>query len=189
MKTKLLIIILYLFSLRTFAQNTHILPTPQQVETTEGQFIWDESVVLTYDASDAEINQIILLFRNDLDRISGKQVQFSRGVIKGKHFIELIKTDHLGVKENEDQAYRLTVNNNFIRLEATTNTGLFYAVQSLKQLYRYSFLKNKGEINIPCMTITDWPNFKIRAWQDDISRGPIVSMDYLKRLIPQMAEC
>ena len=189
MKTKLLIIILYLFSLRTFAQNTHILPTPQQVETTEGQFIWDESVVLTYDASDAEINQIIMLFRNDLDRISGKQVQFSRGVIKGKHFIELIKTDHLGVKENEDQAYRLTVNNNFIRLEATTNTGLFYAVQSLKQLYRYSFLKNKGEINIPCMTITDWPNFKIRAWQDDISRGPIVSMDYLKRLIPQMAEC
>ncbi len=190
MKAKLLIsFLLSFFTLSTFAQNTHILPTPQQVETKEGQFVWDESVVLTYDASDAEINQIIMLFRNDLDLISGKKVQFSRGVIKGKHFIELIKTDHLGVSENEDQAYRLTVNNNFIRLEATTNTGLFYAVQSLKQLYRYSFLKNKGEINIPCMTITDWPNFKIRAWQDDISRGPIVSMDYLKRLIPQMAEC
>ena len=65
---------------------------------------------------------------------------FSRGVIKGMHFIELIKTDHLGVSENEDQAYRLTVNNNFIRLEATTNTGLFYATQSLKQLYRYAYL-------------------------------------------------
>ncbi len=190
MKAKLLIsFLLSFFTLSTFAQNTHILPTPQQVETKEGQFVWDESVVLTYDASDAEINQIIMLFRNDLDLISGKKVQFSRGMIKGKHFIELIKTDHLGVSENEDQAYRLTVNNNFIRLEATTNTGLFYAVQSLKQLYRYSFLKNKGEIVIPCMTITDWPNFKIRAWQDDISRGPIVSMDYLKRLIPQMAEC
>ena len=189
MRTKLLIIILCLFSLSTFAQNTHILPTPQQVETTEGQFIWDESVVLTYDASDAEISQIVTLFRNDLNLISGKQVQFSRGVIKGKQFIELIKTDHLGVSENEDQAYRLTVNPNFIRLEATSNTGLFYATQSLKQLYRYSFLKYKGEVNIPCMTITDWPNFKIRAWQDDISRGPIVSMDYLKRLIPQMAEC
>ena len=190
MKAKVLIsFLLSIFALSAFAQNIHILPTPQQVETKEGQFIWNEDVVLTYDASDAEINQIIMLFHNDLDLISGKKVQFSRGVIKGKHFIELIKTDHLGVSENEDQAYRLTVNNNFIRLEATTNTGLFYAVQSLKQLYRYSFLKNKGEIIIPCMTITDWPNFKIRAWQDDISRGPIVSMDYLKRLIPQMAEC
>ncbi len=188
MKSKLLFILCF-FTLSIFAQNVHILPTPQHVETAEGQFVWDETVVLTYDASDAEISQIITMFLGDLDQISGKKVQFARGVIKGNHFIELIKTDHLGVSENEDQAYRLTVNRNFIRLEATTSTGLFYATQSLKQLYRYASLKNKNEIPIPCMTVTDWPNFKIRAWQDDISRGPIVSMDYLKRLIPQMAEC
>jgi hypothetical protein len=188
MRVRLLIILCF-FSLCAFAQNTHILPTPQQVETAEGHFVWDNDVVLSYDASDAEISQIVTLFRDDLDQISGKKVLFSRGVIKGKKFIELIKTDHLGVNENEDQAYRLTVNNNFVRMEATTNTGLFYATQSLKQLFRYSVLSNKGEIVIPCMTITDWPNFKIRAWQDDISRGPIVSMDYLKRLIPQLAEC
>ena len=189
MKAKLLIIFLNLFALSTIAQNIHILPTPQQVEAKEGQFVWDENVILTYDASDAEISQIITMFRTDLDQISGKRVQFSHGLIKGKQFIELVKTDKLGVNENADQAYKLTVNRNSIRMEATTATGLFYATQSLKQLYRYSFLKNKGEIIIPCMTITDWPNFKIRAWQDDISRGPIVSMDYLKRLIPQLAEC
>ncbi len=188
MRLKILATICF-FSLCAFAQNVHILPTPQHVETSEGHFIWDDHVVLTYDASDAEINRIVNLFRNDLDQISGRNVQFSRGVIKGKHFIELIKTDRLGVSENEDQAYKLTVNRNFIRMEATSATGLFYATQSLKQLYRYSFLKNKGETSIPCMTITDWPNFKLRGWQDDISRGPIVSMDYLKRLIPQMAEC
>ena len=155
----------------------------------DGQFIWDENVILTYDATDTEISQIVTIFRSDLNQISGKNVQFARGVIKGNQFIELIKTDHLGVNENEEQAYKLTINRNFIRMEATTATGLFYATQSLKQLYRYSFLSNKGKIFIPCMTITDWPNFKIRAWQDDISRGPIVSMEYLKSLIPQMAEC
>ncbi len=172
------------------AQNIHILPTPQQVKTHEGQFIWDNDVVLAYDASDTEISQIVTMLRKDLDQINGKPLQFARGTVKGKHFIELIKTDHLGVSENEDQAYRLTINRNFVRMEATTNTGLFYATQSLKQLYRYAFLQSKGnEIALPCVAITDWPNFKIRAWQDDISRGPIVSMDYLKRLIPQMAEC
>ena len=188
---KLTVFFLCVFlTISVLAQNIHILPTPQQVETSDGYFAWDENVVLTYDASDVEISQIITMFRNDLDQISGKKVLFSRGVIKGKHFIELIKTDHLGISENEDQAYRLTINRNFVRMEATTNTGLFYATQSLKQLYRYAFLQSKcGEITLPCMTITDWPNFKIRAWQDDISRGPIVSMDYLKRLIPQMAEC
>jgi hypothetical protein len=189
MKSKLLIL-LCLFGLSAFAQNIHILPTPQQVKTHVGQFHWDDHVVLTYDASDAEISQIITMFRQDLDQITGKKVQFSHGVIKGKHFIELVKTDHLDVSENEDQAYKLTINPNFVRMEATTSAGLFYATQSLKQLYRYAFLKsNEDEITLPCMTITDWPNFKIRAWQDDISRGPIVSMDYLKRLIPQLAEC
>ena len=189
MKTKLITFLLCFFSLFATAQTVHIIPTPQQVKTAEGQFVWDENVVLNYDASDSEISQIVSMWRSDLERISPNKILFTRGLIKGKHFIELIKTDHLGVSENEDQAYRLIVNPNFIRIEATSNTGLFYATQSLKQLYRYSFLKNKGEITIPCMTITDWPNFKIRAWQDDISRGPIVSLDYLKRLIPQMAEC
>ena len=185
-----LLIILCLFALSLTAQNVHILPTPQQVVTAEGHFVWDENVVLTYDASDAEISQIVTMWRSDLEQISPNRILFTRGVIQGKHFIELIKTDHLGVSENEDQAYRLTINPNFIRMEATTNTGLFYATQSLKQLYRYAYLKtNGGAINLPCMTITDWPNFKIRAWQDDISRGPIVSIDYLKRLIPQLAEC
>ena len=188
MRNKLLFF-LCLFAINAIAQNTHILPTPQQVVIQEGHFVWNEDIVLTYDASDAEISQIVTMLRQDLSQINGKTIQFSRGVIKGKRFIELIKTDHLGVNENEDQAYKMTVNPNFIRMEATTNTGLFYATQSLKQLYRYSFLSNKGEIIIPCMTISDWPNFKIRAWQDDISRGPIVSMEYLKRLIPQMAEC
>jgi N-acetyl-beta-hexosaminidase len=38
------------------------------------------------------------------------------------------------------------------------------------------------------MKITDWPALKYRGWMDDISRGPIVSMDYLKNLIPILAE-
>ena len=190
MRSYIVLAFCILSTISGLAQNTHILPTPQQVETAEGYFSWDNDVVLTYDAFDAEISQIVNLFRSDLENISPNKKLFSRGVVKGKHYIELIKTDHLGVSENEDQAYKMTIKRNSIRIEATTSAGLFYATQSLKQLFRYAFLKSHdSNITIPCMTITDWPNFKIRAWQDDISRGPIVSMDYLKRLIPQMAEC
>ena len=190
MRTLTAFLVCILLTISGLSQNIHILPTPQQVETAEGNFTWDENVVLTYDVSDAEISQIVSMFRSDLEEISGKKVQFSRSTVKGKHYIELIKTDDLGIDENEDQGYKLTIKSNSIHMEATTSAGLFYASQSLKQLYRYAFLKNPNEnVAIPCMTITDWPNFKIRAWQDDISRGPIVSMDYLKRLIPQMAEC
>ena len=189
MRAKLLSILCFL-GLAAFSQGIYILPTPQQVETAEGQFVWDDNVVLTYDASDAEIRQIVTMLRQDLEQISLRKTLFSRSIIKGRHYVELLKTDHLGISENEDQAYRLTINRNFIRMEATTAAGLFYATQSLKQLFRYTCqTSHSDEIALPCMTVTDWPNFKIRAWQDDISRGPIVSMDFLKSLIPQLAEC
>lgn len=145
---KILLFFLCLLAIPVTAQNTHILPTPQQVDWQKGTFLWDESKIDT------------LIVR------------------------------HLNVPRNEDQAYRLTVRKSSILLEATTETGVFYASQSLKQLYRHASLTNTdGKIRIPCMTVTDWPDYQLRGWQDDISRGPIVSMDYLKRLIPQLAEC
>ena len=190
MKRLFLITLFVCLGLCASAQDTHILPTPQQVDYHIGKFVWDEQVVLTYDASDAEITQIVTMLREDLEQINSQKIKFSRSAVKGKHFIELLKTDHLKVAENEDQAYKLTISGNYIRMEATSATGLFYATQSLKQLFRHAKIESKGgEITLPCMTITDWPNFKIRAWQDDISRGPIVKMDYLKKLIPQLAEC
>ena len=141
---KALLIIICLAGLLGYSQNTHILPTPQQVEFQKGTFVWQEN------------------------RIESKLVE------------------HLEVPRNEDQAYRLTINKKGVLMEATTETGLFYAEQSLKQLRRYATLTNT---EIPCMTILDWPDLKLRAWQDDISRGPIVTMDYLKQIIPQLAEC
>ena len=153
---KALLIILCLGALIGYAQTTHILPTPQQVEWQEGFFVWDNQA------------------------------------------IDSALVGHLDVPRNEDQAYRLTVTSKGILMEATTETGLFYARQSLNQLRRYASLTSyrhtsptnkEGTVQIPCMTILDWPDLKLRGWQDDISRGPIVSMDYLKQLIPQLAEC
>ena len=141
---KALLVILCFIGLTGFGQNTHILPTPQQVEWQEGFFTWNEKA------------------------------------------IDSVLVNHLDVPRNEDQAYRLTITKKAVLMEATTETGLFYARQSLNQLHRYATVTNTG---IPCMTILDWPDFKLRGWQDDISRGPIVTMEFLKELIPQMAEC
>ena len=165
MKSRLLLIILCFIGLFAKAQNVHIVPTPQEVDTHAGSFHWDDQVILTYDASDAEISQIVSMFKQDLEQINPQKVHFARGIAKGKRYVELTKTDHLKVTENPDQAYKLTISSGFIRMEALSATGLFYATQSLKQLYRYAMMESHGgDISLPCMTITDWPNFKIRAW-------------------------
>lgn len=90
------------------------------------------------------------------------------------------------VDTNADQGYILDVQKDKIIVQATTETGLFYGMQSVKQMVR-NYTQN-GQIAIPCMHIVDYPKLKYRGWMDDISRGPIPNMTFLKSVIETMAE-
>lgn len=91
------------------------------------------------------------------------------------------------VDTNADQGYILTVKPDRILIQALTEQGLFYGQQSVKQMMRY-FRDDSGKTRIPCMKIVDYPKLKYRGWMDDISRGPIPNMEFLKRAIATLAE-
>ena len=63
----------------------------------------------------------------------------------------------------QEEAYRLTISRKGIRIEANTETGAFYARQSLEQMRR------EGE-TLRCCTIFDYPRFAYRGVMLDISR-------------------
>lgn len=99
---------------------------------------------------------------------------------------EIVKD--IPAKENKEQAYIINITPKKIILQAMTEQGLFYARQSLNQLVKYQEVTlQKTEFEIPCMTITDWPALEYRGWMDDISRGPIPTMDFLKKEIRTLA--
>ena len=91
------------------------------------------------------------------------------------------------VDTNADQGYILEVKPEKILIQAMTEQGLFYGQQSVKQMLRY-FKNATGVVSIPCMKIVDYPKLKYRGWMDDISRGPIPNMAFLKRVIATLAE-
>ena len=91
------------------------------------------------------------------------------------------------IDTNADQAYILDVKADKFLIQAVTEQGLFYGQQSAKQLLRY-FKDESGRVSIPCMHIEDYPLLKYRGWMDDISRGPIPNMAFLKRVIATLAE-
>lgn len=95
------------------------------------------------------------------------------------------------VDTNADQGYILDVLPDKILIQATTETGLFYGRQSVNQLLRFysSFCVDKSQpIHLPCYHIVDYPKLKYRGWMDDISRGPIPNINFLKRVIMTLAE-
>ncbi len=70
---------------------------------------------------------------------------------------------------NQEEAYRLTVSPDSVCIEAVTGRGVYWAVQTLRQLS----VKTKKGIRIPCCGITDWPAFRIRGFMHDTGRSYI----------------
>jgi hypothetical protein len=66
---------------------------------------------------------------------------------------------------------------------AETSAGIFYGVQTVKQLIRGS----GQDAVLLAPTLRDWPAMAYRGLSDDWSRGPLPNMDFLKREIRTLA--
>lgn len=66
---------------------------------------------------------------------------------------------------------------------AETSAGIFYGVQTVKQLLRGS----GSETVLLAPTLRDWPAMAHRGLSDDWSRGPLPNMEFLKREIRTLA--
>jgi hypothetical protein len=89
-----------------------------------------------------------------------------------------LKADSIG-----DQGYLLYADSRRLIVAANTGQGLFYGVQTLRQLLR----KEDNKLICPAVGIRDWPSMAWRGVQDDISRGPIPTEDFMKRQIRILA--
>ena len=183
MKKLFLIIILALFfnvNGQQTTDNIGIIPMPQQVEINDGHFILNESTIIF---DNFEISNIL---KNDILEITGLDLSLSNKIKKRNAIVFQLK-DSIPAKENMVQSYIINIEPNKITIEATTEQGMFYGAQSLKQLIRHQLI-TENNLNIPCYKIFDYPSLEYRGWMDDISRGPIPTTDFIKEQIRRLAE-
>lgn len=83
-----------------------------------------------------------------------------------------------------EDGYVLLIESQRILLAANTDAGVFYGLQTLKQLAR----GRSHPRRLPCLKIVDWPAFRYRGMQDDISRGPVPTMAFMKSQVRRCAE-
>ena len=172
-----------------------IIPSPQDVSyLTTGYFALDESCVLL-DNENEEISRIINVFKNDIQEITGLDLEISKKKKKKYVTFELIRPSSFLNYDSLtniqilriNQGYNIIIKDKFIHVSASTPQGLFYGTQSLKQLIRHQLL-TENNLNIPCYGIFDYPSLEYRGWMDDISRGPIPTKEFIKEEIRRLAE-
>ena len=79
--------------------------------------------------------------------------------------------ERLSKLPNADQAYRIVpLNDHTLALTATRPQGIYYAVQTLKQLIAAVPSAAAGKITIPLADVTDWPDMAERGmWGGDVN--------------------
>lgn len=168
MKQKLFItFILCLWMPVAFAADIpNLLPWPQQIDWTKQAFSGKE---------------ISLSLEGNTEQMVTDWLQESNIKVNptAKCILRVKLTDNLpDAALNQHEAYKLEVSPREIIIEATTEQGVYWAIQTLRQL-----TEKKGNRSfIAGCKITDWPAFRIRGWMQDVGRS-YISLEELKREI------
>ena len=150
----------------TIAQTSiSLLPKPQLYKDTGKNFTMGK-VKLSTPVLRSEWEVFIM-------NAGGEIVEHSSSVIE----VELVPSIE-EARLNRAEAYRLSVSNKRIKIEAVTEQGVYWAMQTLRQLEQ----KKGKRSSVAGCEIVDWPAFRIRGFMQDVGRS-YISMEELKREI------
>ncbi len=159
-----------------------IIPLPQEVVSGYGYFDLNENTVISVE--NKEQLRIATSFFSNFDTISGWLPVI--GINTKQANIEF-KTE----KSIKEEGYELVVGKTYIEIKASSNSGFFYALQSLGQVLPESFYakeaQNNSEWHIPVISIKDAPAFKWRGYMLDVSRH-FFDKEEVKKVLDLMAE-
>ena len=91
-------------------------------------------------------------------------------------------------KKLGDEGYRLTISPKGITIQATSKRGALWGAQTLLQIKETSFINSGGVYKrlLPCITITDKPDYAIRGFMIDAGRK-FYPLSYLYSLVNVMS--
>ncbi|PTT02173.1 beta-hexosaminidase [Pedobacter sp. HMWF019] len=157
-----------------------VIPYPSTLEPGKGIFIVSRHTAIVAPAK---------MFKNERAFLQKMLAGYlgielpQKNIAKGKNTI-VMKYD---AQIKADEGYRLMINPGQVILQARTPTGMFYAMETLRQLLPEDVERGKGKtLVLSSVKIADQPKFAWRAMMLDVSRH-FFSLQYLKKYVDMMA--
>ncbi|WP_336518296.1 family 20 glycosylhydrolase [Pollutibacter soli] len=167
----------------SFAQSSSLyplIPYPQELIPRKGHFNITSNTVLVADQK---------VFSNEIQQLKeilllNLKMQSPGAAHPESNYISFESDPTIA----NEEGYSLDISTGRIIIKVSSPTGLFRALQSLRQLTPV-FLeerKSTASISIPCAYIKDYPVYAYRGMHLDVSRH-FFSMDYLRIFVDRLA--
>ena len=153
-----------------------LLPQPREITYNEGNFNLTNSTEIILDMS-CEFNDFenVKLLKKEIESLTGFSLKISKSLKEERNSIYFKRCS------GESESYEINISENIIKICASSEAGLLYAVNTLRQIIRL-----KGTM-LPCLNILDKPYFKIRGFYHDITRGKVPTLETLKELCDRLS--
>jgi hexosaminidase len=185
------------------AGRAKLLPAPKEIRGAEGRLLIKPSTIILISNNEDRVAAETLQkeihdrtgMRLSIESVTSApkttgHISLGRLTDRGlRSYLESqgVKVDDLGNHDVSNQAYIVRASDSGVVVAGNTAQALFYGVQTLRQLLRPESPGSKT-LAIPALVMRDWPSMEWRGVSDDISRGPIPTLDYLKTQIRTLAE-
>ncbi len=178
MKKSIFWMAVLLFVMPIEAKVIHLLPKPQQIETSSaGNFALQRAVQVSV-SSDMNTSAIDRF----LEETGCTKATTAEAVIAIEQVTDIADAYDYQLEGFPNEAYTLAVSSNRINITAITQTGVIRAMQTLAQLAE----GYDGTPEIESVNITDWPAFKLRGLMHDVGRS-FVTVDEIKHELDLLA--
>lgn len=172
-----------------FGAKPGLVPKPVSLEVEPGTFNLSSRCRILYSADSADAKTGARLLADTLRKGCGLSLgihETEDPTGEGNLWVTIEADPVLG-----DEGYRLEVTPSTVTLRAAKSAGLFYGVQTLRQLLPPSsfgsskvFRRTAG--SLPCVRIIDYPRFGWRGMHLDVSRH-FFDVAFVKRYIDNLA--
>jgi hexosaminidase len=173
-----------------WAQQPHLIPMPREVHLATPAPL--PSAIVLVPGNDVEDNNAA----DDLsDAMRARNIRVTPNTGTAVMTVSLLRDDTPSGKEAlqsasmtidaamHDEGYVLVASPGHVNIVAQTASGIFYGVQTLKQM----ITGYGSSATLATGTVKDWPAMKYRGIDDDLSRGPFPTLAFQKQQIREFA--
>ncbi len=185
--TRIFFISLFFFIASHFSFSQSVIPQPASLKITSGEFTITRKTQLVQGpvwlTGTSALDMYAKFFENYIGISLNKVAAYKDG--KFEKAINLKKAND---KSLGNEGYKLQVREDGILIYANTDTGFYYAMQTLFQLFPVENFYNAKtkSITLPCCEITDVPRFAYRGMHLDVCRH-FFPVSFIKNYIDLLA--
>ncbi|MGY5355383.1 beta-N-acetylhexosaminidase [Wenyingzhuangia sp. IMCC45467] len=183
---KIIIIVCCFITLTGYSQqlsDLNLMPWPEQIELTGSKFVLDKNFIVSVNSKRGIICNTTTNFIRRITNKSGVFVEQGFADVNNNEAQLLINFNKISNLElSNDESYSLEVKEHQIVINAITDVGVSYALETLIQLLSF----NDECFYFPTVEIKDTPRFKWRGLLIDTARH-FQPIEVLKRNLRAMA--